>query len=201
VIQDAVDVAQTGDTVLVTNGVYAMGNREVATLLPWGEWGTNTTRVVVTDLIRLESVNGPSVTAIDGNGSVRCVALTKNAILNGFTLANGYGGYYGGGVRCGPEALVTNCILTGNSASFGGGAYGGLLYNCTVSSNHAAGGGGTYETVLHNSILTRNSSISGDPSGRDYGGAALGGRLLNCFVVGNFGSGAVCGASLYNCTV
>jgi len=90
VIQDAVDTAKAGDTVLVTNGVYAVGERGY-------EWPVSG-RVVVTNSIRLESVNGPLVTTIDGGGGMRCVYLGSNALLSGFTLTNG-SGFLGGGVN------------------------------------------------------------------------------------------------------
>ena len=104
----------------------------------------------------VRSVNGPAVTQIVGyqvtgttNGpeAVRCVYLTSGAVLAGFTVTNGATGrftyYYderngsGGGVWCeGSSAVVSNCVLTGNSASsYGGGAYEGTLNNCTLTAN------------------------------------------------------------------
>ena len=58
VIQDAVDAAQTGDTVLVAGGVYSTGGRAIH--------GTMTNRVAIDRAIKVESLMGPEVTIIQG---------------------------------------------------------------------------------------------------------------------------------------
>lgn len=150
-IQQAVDAAVAGDQILVTNGVYQTGSRIVATT-----GGAN--RVAVTKALTVQSINGPQFTIIqgyqlppaqggpNGDGAIRCVYLTNGASLSGFTLTNGATAINqnGGGLWCeSANASVSNCVISGNSASAGGGgALFGTLNNCTLMGNSAYYGGG-----------------------------------------------------------
>jgi PKD repeat protein len=196
-IQDAVDAATvTGAIVLVTNGTYASGGRAAGTNM-------SVNRVAVDKPITLRSVNGPQFTVIrgyqvpgttNGNGAIRGVYLANGASLAGFTLTNGAtrtnGDYEidqsGAGVWCEPwcswsaftSALVSNCVITGNSAaSAGGGVFGGTLNNCVLAGNSAGAGGGAHSGTLNNCVLTGNSA--------NTGGGAFGSTLNNCTITGN----------------
>ncbi len=206
-IQQAVDVAATNDVVLVTNGVYA-----------WGVW--------IERPLKLLSVNGPQFTVINGEGANSCVYLASDdASVTGFTLTNGYAymeyvGAGGGVCSSSTNAFVTDCVIVGNSAPAGGGAFGCTLYNCTLAGNSAPSswrwesteGGGAYNCTLYNCTLSGNSAC--------YGGGASACTLYNCTLTGNSATGYYCyrpplwrpvyypgyggGASLstlYNCTL
>ena len=227
-IQDAVDAANPGDTVLVTNGVYQNGFCVV--------YGALTNRVAVTKAVTVQSVNGPAVTTIQGGGSpysdsaVRCVYLTNGASLSGFTISSGSTRAVswptatpencGGGLWCeSVSAVISNCVLVGNTAYFdGGGVYGGTLDHCTLTNNNSSGGGGAaagtltnctlignsasvgggaYQCLLDNCTIQQNSSVSG-------GGGALECALTHCTLLNNTTGGYGGGtdsSTLTNCTI
>ncbi|MGC3958206.1 MAG: choice-of-anchor Q domain-containing protein [Verrucomicrobiota bacterium] len=225
-IQDAVNAAGAGEEIVVTNGVYSAGTTVIN--------GTSN-RVAIIKSVIVRSVNGPAVTIIRGGTDVRCVYLTNNAVLSGFTLTNGStlttGDYYtnrsGGGVWCESiSALVTNCVLTGNSANGGGsGAYNGTLNNCAISNNIYASsddllnakGGGVYGSILDHCFLAGNVAWKGSGAansilnnclltgntGAYEGGGAYGSILNNCLLTENgaVNGGGAAGSSLNNCTI
>ena len=204
-IQDAVDAAVAGDEIVVTNGIYATGGR-------------NFNRVDVGKPLNLRSVNGPQFTTIAGaNGFFRCVYLTNNATLSGFTLTNGVSlDAIGGGVWCAASnAVVSDCVISGNQAlayyyweAYGGGAYGGTLNNCTLVGNSSryvpgdgdygtglllvCGGGAAYCTLNHCTV-SQNSAAAADfwsnaDDAQAYGGGAYQCTLNNCTLTGNLAS-------------
>lgn len=204
-IQDAVDLAGAEDTIWVTNGVYGSGSRVAA--------DGSTNRVLVGVAITLQSVNGAAVTAIDGGKLMRCLFLTNNAILSGFTLTNG-NAVNGGGLFCSStNALVLNSVLVNNLARSGGGAYSGTLSNCTMQGNTCpftgAEGGGVYGAVLTNCTLSGNSTGGDYPNatGGTRGGGASSCSLSNCTLSGNSALGAggsgggASSSTLIQCTV
>ena len=177
-----------GSLVLVSNGAYGSGGRV--------KYGALTNRVVVDAPIIVRSVNGPAVTVIEGapsffpiNGdaAVRGVYLGTNATLSGFTVSNGYTraagpeevDQCGGGVWCEASAVLSNCVLAGNSAEqAGGGVYGGLLVNCTLTANRTlSDGGGAYKSLLSACTLVGNTASNG--------GGAVSSTLNDCMVSSN----------------
>ena len=198
-IQEAVDAAQPGDLVLVTNGVYETGSRATP-----GHLLRN--RVVITNDIEVRSVNGPADTVIRGQGprgtnAIRCVYMSAGRLI-GFTITNshtrtdGDGSYdqNGGGINMYPSttAVASNCVITGCSAHDSAGATWGVLHNCVFTGNAAerAAGGASCATLF-------NCAIHGNTAGQ-YGGGADQCTLYNCTVVGN---SAPNGGGVFHCTL
>jgi len=128
-IIDVVNYAMTRTAerlVVVSNGTYYLTNQVSITALT------------------IQSVHGRDVTIVDGNNypgkpvTNRCFNMSGQdaAVLDGFTISNGYagdgGGVYGGGTN-------RNCTITLNTATNrGGGVYlGVLITNCIISKNVA----------------------------------------------------------------
>ena len=115
-IQDAIDAAKDGDTVMVAPGTY------VENISFKGK------------AITVVSTDGPDLTFIDGNqaGSVVLFALGEGpgSKIEGFTIQNGSGTYVhfanqGGGICCYEASpRITNNVITRNgvgSTGYGGG--------------------------------------------------------------------------------
>lgn len=236
-IQTAVNAAVAGnkDEVIVAPGVYDTGQAKES-------WLSLTNRVLINKAIVVRSRdNDPATTIIEGAwdpvttngpGAVRGVSLSvAGAKLIGFTVRNGAtltapsGDTWGGGVNAHAEAMISNCVIVGNSAAgYAGGVFKGQIYDSLIVSNRSLSyGGGFHASTLNRCTVTRNSAFYGaggsNPSATNclftYNSALNGGAvrgdnaafsLNNCLMYGNLalgqGGGAVRGPiSLYNCTI
>lgn len=199
-IQSAIDVATNGDLILVTNGVYNTGGQVVSS--------SPTNRVVLNKAITVQSVNGPAATLILGNSvlgdnAIRCVYMTNNSVLSGFTVTNGGTSTSGGGIYADGSSLavVTNCVLIGNAAaSLGGGAYNATLYNSSIIQNSAYDGGGLN---CSGSVKFATNCLIWGNSATAYGGGAQFYSLYDCVVSQNTAieGGGVANGWLYGCLV
>jgi len=173
-IQAAVDVAEDGTEVLISNGLYRLD----------GE-------VRIDKGVHLVGVLGAKFTIIDGQNRSRCFQLVhSNSVLEGLTVTNGHSAIDGGGIIC-SNGTVRNCTIVRNFATDGGGGgvycSRGTLENCLVVDNEVynGGGGGVFcsEGALRNCTVTRNFAA--------YGGgvASTGGQVENCIVYDNSAQG------------
>ncbi|MCX8043458.1 MAG: right-handed parallel beta-helix repeat-containing protein [Desulfobacterota bacterium] len=180
-IQQAINAAQNGDTIVVYAGVYS------ETINFKGK------QITVT------SAQGPSATIIDGNGISTVITFNsgedRRTLLEGFTIRNGRGQKlddfdygFGGGILCrGSSPTIRGNIIeqnkadpatTGNFGLGGGicvyeGAY-PYITNNTIRNNSAESGAGIYifttndpeqtnsiQTYIENNSITSNSAQLG----------------------------------------
>lgn len=210
-IQDAIDAAVWQDEILVADGVYAAGGRAVT--------GVLTNRIWSDKRLTIRSVNGPARTIIqgyqvpgttNGDSAIRCAYLGNEDVLSGFTLTGGATRATGGSstADCGggvwvstSKAVVSNCVLIANSASYlGGGFYSpgnsGSLVDCKVMFNWAAQGGGVGSGTLDRCMVISNTAATS-------GGGVSSCLLSHCSIFGNSASdgGGACSGMLLNCTL
>jgi len=196
-IQDGIDAAVTGDTVLVAPGTY------VENIDFKGKAITVTSKM------------GPEVTIIDGNYAGSVVTFDSDegpdTVLEGFTLTNGTGtsigvNYYnGGGVRClEASPKITGNIITGNSVNNKGGgiscsdhSYPSITGNI-ITKNSANNGGGIFSfwyssPTITGNIIAKNSAING---GGIYGSDGSNLTIVNNTITentaGDNGGGVCC---------
>lgn len=159
-IQDGIDAASGGDTVLVMPGIY--------------------NKVIVNLNINLVSSNGCSLTTINalGNGSVITITggLGSGMVIDGFTLTGGSNSY-GAGILCWGDSspMIKNNIINENKATAIGGGIccfdsSPIIKNNTITYNTVIGktacGGGIYcqnssAKILNNIINHNEATIYG----------------------------------------
>ena len=210
-IQEALDAAADGDTVLVSDGVYLV-----------------TAPVIVGKAVHLASVNGTATTIIDGNSATTCLNESNSgAVVEAFTIRNGVAPSAPGFPTTGPAAggvLLTggtllNCVVTGNfcanhwaDANVGGVWCGAAtVAHCTISGNSAyafpnAGPGGVW---ADQGALIQDCEITQNHGKDTYGGGAVcaGNAVIErCILTGNdaglSGGGVYCtGGIVRNCVI
>ncbi|MDP2898349.1 MAG: right-handed parallel beta-helix repeat-containing protein [bacterium] len=212
-IQEGIDAASHGDTVIVAQGTYVENVK------------FNGKNIVLTSTDPLDPAIVAS-TIIDGNKAGSVVTFTarenETCVLSGFTVRNGRApdgggvrgqawwsrgatirnnliteneGLYEGGGLYGCNGTIENNTILGNSAGLqGGGLYycNGTIQNNTIAGNSAnIGGGLTYcDGVIQNNTITGNSASAG------AGVGLCNGIIQNNTITGN---SAGAGGALYKC--
>jgi hypothetical protein len=120
--------------------------------------------------------DGPGVTIIERDSTAEPfrifhIADTGTLILEGLAITGGFVEccYIGGGIFNDGSLVVTNSVISGNSAEFEGGGLAGngtaTIINSTVSNNSAQDGGGIF-----GSSVDITSSIISDNFAQGFGG-------------------------------
>ena len=164
-IQGGLDVAETGDTVLVAEGTYVES-------LVWP----------FVHSIVLRSEMGASATIVDAGGASHALSMGGNVdtttVVDGFTFQNAHEAFWGGGVYLDEASpIIQNCIVRDNSCYESGGgilAYVGsnpiIRYN-VITQNFADEGGGIGAPQLVLSLFRKQAAepAMGDIKAADPG--------------------------------
>ncbi|MBS4058539.1 MAG: T9SS type A sorting domain-containing protein [Bacteroidales bacterium] len=141
-IQDAIDAAVSGDTILVWPGTYYENLDFNEKSLTLGSLTLTTGNISYRDQ-----------TIIDGGHSSSCVLIEGQYgqniafAINGFTIQNGYRTYGGGFLLDYAVGEISNCIIQDNIGTKGGAGLSVVgvdlfFSNCIIRNNYSYGAGG-----------------------------------------------------------
>ena len=194
-IQDAVDFATTGDTVIIADGIY-IGSRN-----------------------KNIDFQGKSITVRSENGANRCVINcegqgqgflfhnneTAGSAIIGLTITNGSGN--GGAISCiGSSPTIRNCRISNNTAASTNDGYGGGIYcrdanpvisDCEILNNDY---GGIY--CIHSSpkiigckFVANNTSTNGGGIRCDFSSPVITNTIFDRNTSGDHGGAIYCQSS------
>ena len=162
-LQDAVDTAEPGDTIIVAPGTYHFFYDKLA---------------ISKESLTIKSSHGAQQTILLGRGTGPVVIFYKGskAVLDGFTITSVAGSrvvdLQGGGIYCAPESapVILNNVITKNEAVLGGGIYcdtlsAPIIDNNIISNNTATvTGGGVFSyrssAIISNNLLMDNKAAN-----------------------------------------
>ena len=160
-IQEAINSAADGDTILLLPGEYTgEGNRNIG---------------LSSKELEIRGQAGAARTIINcegaGRGLINDAFSSKRKVIEGITIENAFTEGYGAGLFCTKnDMVVRNCIIRKCQAtSVGGGIYfsssaeapGLVVESCIIENNQASRGGGLYvsgRTHITDSNITQNAS-------------------------------------------
>ena len=192
-IQEGIDVASDGDTILVGPGTYIEN-------------------IIINKNIILKSVQGAEATIIDGNNNGTVVMINQHStseyygypdihadvVLDGFTIQGGNStetDIPSGGIVIGvSNSIIKNCKIINNTSNDGGGAFaeGGSFIDCIVMNNSSNFEGGGIKMLSRGFSDFSSVSVEGCLIAKNTCGSGSG--LFGQFeinkstIVNNFGS-------------